>query len=47
MWNEPSAEVTQMKRQCEQMLEDSEEDIEDWYYNHQGPFGFSCTFSQI
>lgn len=35
MWDEPSAEVTQMKRQCERMLEDSEEDIEEWYYHHQ------------
>jgi len=35
MWDEPSAEVTQMKKTCETMLEAAEEDIEDWYFNHQ------------
>ena len=35
MWDEPSAEVTQMKKECESILENSEEDIEDWYFNHQ------------
>ena len=35
MWDDTSAEVQQLKRQCEKMLEDSEEDIEKWYYNYQ------------
>ena len=35
MWDEPSAEVTQMKKECESILENSEEHIEDWYFNHQ------------
>merc|ERR1712227_419422 len=35
LWNEPSAEVTQMKKMCEVMLEEAEGDIEDWYYHHQ------------
>jgi len=35
LWNEPSAEVTQMKKMCEVMLEEAEEDIENWYYHHQ------------
>merc|ERR1712136_108263 len=35
MWDEPSAEVTIMKSQCELMLEKHEEDIEDWYFNKQ------------
>ena len=35
MWDEPSAEVTQMKKECESILENSEEDIEDWFFHHQ------------
>lgn len=35
LWNKPSAEVTQLKTQCEQLLETHEEDIEDWYFNQQ------------
>ena len=35
MWDEPSAEVTQLKKVCETMLEEAEEDIESWYYHHQ------------
>lgn len=35
MWDEPSAEVTHMKKQCEVMLETHEEVIEDWYFNKQ------------
>lgn len=36
LWDKPSAEITNMKTQCETLLEDYEEDIEDWYFNHQG-----------
>ncbi|KAB0793227.1 hypothetical protein PPYR_12847 [Photinus pyralis] len=35
LWDKPSAEVTNMKTQCETVLEHSENDIEDWYWNHQ------------
>jgi len=35
LWDKPSAEVTQLKSQCEHLLEKHEEDIEDWYFNHQ------------
>lgn len=35
LWDKPSAEVTNMKTQCETVLEYSESDIEDWYWNHQ------------
>lgn len=35
LWNKPSAEVTQLKTQCEQLLEMHEEDIEEWYFNQQ------------
>ena len=35
LWDKPSAEVTQLKSQCEVMLERHEEDIEDWYFNLQ------------
>lgn len=35
LWDTPSAEVTQMKSQCETLLERHEKDIEDWYFNHQ------------
>ena len=31
MWKEPSAEVTQMKKQCERYMEDYLDDIEEWY----------------
>ena len=40
LWNKPSAEVTQLKTQCETMIEKHEEDIEDWYYNLQDKFSF-------
>ena len=33
LWDEPSAEVTQMKKQCEVILEEYEEDIEEWYFD--------------
>ncbi|XP_066537766.1 protein canopy 4 [Hoplias malabaricus] len=35
LWDEPSVEVADMKRQCENMLEEYEEVVEDWYFNHQ------------
>ncbi|XP_060076092.1 protein canopy 4-like [Ylistrum balloti] len=35
MWDSPSAEVTDMQRKCFQMVEDHEEDIEDWYFHNQ------------
>ncbi|XP_008433677.2 protein canopy 4 [Poecilia reticulata] len=35
LWDEPSAEVTNMKKQCETMLEQYEDVVEDWYFHHQ------------
>ncbi|XP_051567371.1 protein canopy 4-like [Myxocyprinus asiaticus] len=35
LWDEPSVEVADMKRQCETMLEEYEEVVENWYFNHQ------------
>merc|ERR1711874_645564 len=35
LWDKPSAEVTQLKSQCETLKEKHEEDIEEWYFNHQ------------
>lgn len=35
LWDKPSAEVTQLKTQCETLLERHEEDIEEWYFNKQ------------
>ena len=43
MWDEPSAEVTQLKKQCEMMLENYEEDIESWYFSNQGKFESQST----
>ena len=40
LWNKPSAEVTQLKTQCETMLERHEEDIEEWYFHLQEEFSF-------
>ncbi|XP_044253659.1 protein canopy 4 [Tribolium madens] len=36
LWDKPSVEVTNMKTQCETLLEQNEGDIEEWYFNHQG-----------
>jgi protein canopy 3/4 len=36
LWDKPSAEITHMKSQCESLLEENEEAVEDWYWNHQG-----------
>ncbi|XP_059163865.1 protein canopy 4-like [Physella acuta] len=35
LWDTPSAGVTEMQRKCFQIVEDFEETIEDWYWNHQ------------
>lgn len=35
LWDKPSAEITNMKTQCETLLEDFESDIEEWYFHHQ------------
>lgn len=35
LWDKPSAEVTNLKTKCEQLLEKHEEDIENWYWNNQ------------
>lgn len=35
LWDKPSAEVTHLKTQCEQLLEQQEEAIENWYWHHQ------------
>lgn len=35
LWDKPSAEITNMKTQCETLLENFEPDIEEWYFHHQ------------
>ncbi|XP_004530543.1 protein canopy 4 [Ceratitis capitata] len=35
LWDKPPVEVTQMKTQCENMAENYEDVISDWYFNHQ------------
>lgn len=35
LWDKPSVEITTLKTQCEDLIENFEADIEDWYYNHQ------------
>ncbi|GAB6020426.1 hypothetical protein CHUAL_003121 [Chamberlinius hualienensis] len=35
LWDKPSAEVTMLKTKCESLIEQYEDDIEDWYFNHQ------------
>ncbi|XP_063043313.1 protein canopy 4 [Engraulis encrasicolus] len=35
LWDEPSVEVSDMKKQCDTMLEEYEEVVEDWYFHHQ------------
>lgn len=35
LWDKPSAEVTELKTQCEMLLERYEPDIEDWYFERQ------------
>merc|ERR1712203_119410 len=41
LWNKPSAEVTQLKTQCESLIERHEEDIEDWYFKLQDKYTFT------
>lgn len=36
LWDKPSVEITTLKTQCEDMLENHESDIEEWYFNYQG-----------
>ncbi|KAJ8682289.1 hypothetical protein QAD02_018081 [Eretmocerus hayati] len=36
LWDKPSVEITTLKTQCEDLIENHESDIEDWYYNLQG-----------
>ncbi|XP_036990872.2 protein canopy homolog 4 [Artibeus jamaicensis] len=35
LWDEPSVEVTFLKKQCETMLEEFEDVVGDWYFHHQ------------
>ncbi|XP_055671879.1 protein canopy homolog 3 isoform X1 [Falco peregrinus] len=35
LWNETSAEVADLKKQCDVLVEEYEDVIEDWYRNHQ------------
>ncbi|KAG2464023.1 CNPY3 protein, partial [Polypterus senegalus] len=35
LWNETSAEVAELKKQCDVLIEKYEDVIEDWYKNHQ------------
>jgi hypothetical protein len=35
LWDDPPAEVTELKRQCENLVERHEADIEEWYGSHQ------------
>lgn len=35
LWDQPSAEITHMQRQCFTLAEEHEEDIEDWYWGDQ------------
>ena len=35
LWHKPSAEITHLKTQCETLIEDFEETIENWYFKKQ------------
>ncbi|CAD5123500.1 DgyrCDS11843 [Dimorphilus gyrociliatus] len=35
LWNETSSEIVKMHRACFALANDYEEDIQEWYYNHQ------------
>lgn len=35
LWDSPPAEVTKLKAQCESLIEQYEDNVEDWYYNQQ------------
>ncbi|XP_049949950.1 protein canopy 4 [Schistocerca serialis cubense] len=46
LWDKPSVEITNLKIQCETLLEDYESDIEDWYWRRQGDISlktFLCS----
>ncbi|KAL7288557.1 hypothetical protein TKK_0017299 [Trichogramma kaykai] len=34
LWDKPSVEITTLKTQCEELIENHEPDIEEWYFNH-------------
>ncbi|XP_015595403.1 protein canopy 4 [Cephus cinctus] len=36
LWDKPSVEITTLKTQCENLIEQYESDIEDWYHKLQG-----------
>ncbi|KAE8746024.1 hypothetical protein FOCC_FOCC007282 [Frankliniella occidentalis] len=36
LWDKPSVEITNMKTQCEMLLEEHESDIEEWYFKSEG-----------
>ncbi|GLH07813.1 hypothetical protein R5R35_000653 [Gryllus longicercus] len=36
LWDKPSVEITNMKSQCETLLEENEQVIENWYWKRQG-----------
>jgi hypothetical protein len=35
LWDKPSVEITNMRTQCESLLEENEDAIEEWYFNQQ------------
>lgn len=35
LWDKPSVEITNLKAKCEKLLGEHEDDIEEWYFNHQ------------
>lgn len=35
LWDTPSAEITNLKKHCDQMVEEYEESIEEWYMRHK------------
>ncbi|XP_066966598.1 protein canopy 4 [Macrobrachium rosenbergii] len=35
LWDEPSAEISHLKTQCERFIEDHEDRISDWYFGKQ------------
>ena len=39
MWDSPSVEVTRMKQECEQIVSEYEDDLEEWYLNIRPPSG--------
>lgn len=41
LWDKPSVEITTLKTQCESLLENHENDIEEWYFEHQGKIPLS------